>query len=33
MENKPAKLGPVIIEYDKEKAARGEPTRPRIVKN
>ena len=32
-ESKPANLGPVIIEYDKEKAARGEPTRPRIVRN
>jgi len=31
--SKPVGFSPVVIQYDKEKAARGESTRPRIVKN
>jgi len=30
---KPANFPPVVIEFDKEKAARGDGTRPRIVRN
>lgn len=32
-QKKTSNFAPVVIQYDKEKAARGEGTRPRIVKN
>ena len=32
-QNKPTKFAPVVIQYDKEKAARGDGTRPRVVRN
>ena len=32
-QRKTSSFPPVVIQYDKEKAARGEATRPRIVKN